>query len=281
MSEEVKEQDPQEPAESTPPEGEKPEQISGAAATTAAEAGDAPVDDKPDPAAMKAEKEALAEERKRIAAENRAAYWQRKAVEQPQRPHTPAQPDQQPPAEMPEGNAKPDPSQFDDYDQYIDALTTWKVDAKRAEWEADQQRRQQNAAYQEREARFREKLDEGFANYQDFGDVVFDPTLPISQTMKEIVMESDKPAEVLYHLAKNRVDAVRISRMTPAAAAREIVKIENQLGVTKPGAQQKKSTGAPPPISPVGPSGSHEKDPEKMTQAEFAAWRAKHGARPY
>ena len=114
-------------------------------------------------------------------------------------------------------------------------------------------------------------------------DVTFDPTAThITPLIVDILADCEHPADVAYHLAKNRVDGVKISRMTPTMAAREIAKLDLRFGDGESAPNPpKKTTSAPPPIKPVGSSNTVAKDPEKMTQAEFEAHRKAQGAKPY
>jgi len=69
----------------------------------------------------------------------------------------------------------------------------------------------------------------------------------------------------------NRAEAIKISRMTPIAAAREIAKIEVEIAKAveqqPPGARKPSNiSNAPPPIKPIGSGKSFEKDLEKMGQ---------------
>jgi hypothetical protein len=74
---------------------------------------------------------------------------------------------------------------------------------------------------------------------------------------------------VAYHLGKNHDLAAQIAALDPVSAAIRIGELAASL--TRP--TPKKTTGAPPPISPVGGRASTSKDPSQMTDAEFAAWR--------
>jgi hypothetical protein len=100
----------------------------------------------------------------------------------------------------------------------------------------------------------------------------------------DILSECDHPADVAYYLAKNRIEGVAISRMTPLKAAREIAKLELKIAnnPTPPTPTPKKTTSAPPPINPIaGGTGGIDKDPNKMTQKEYEQWRISRGARRF
>ena len=268
-----------EEAERTPEPGEAP--------PPAAEESPAPqkeVDETPDPARLKSEIEELADKRRK--AEEDAIYWRKQKAEaraeyfrgrgetDPHAAHKPS------PAVSPE----PKPSDFEDYDQFVVALTDHRVKAARAEWEQESVRRQQEQDQQQRMQGLHTKLQEGFTKYQDFGEVAFDHTAThITPMIVDILTDCDHPADVAYYLAKNRVEGVAISRMTPTQAARAIAKLEDKLATSAPQntAPARKLTAAPPPINPVGGGTQINKDPNKMTQKEYESWRTSQGARRF
>ena len=238
------------------------------------------VDEPPDPAALQAEIERLEAVRKE--AEEKARYWrQQKAEARADYFKTGPRPEEKPPG--PEVGPEPKLDDFENYEQYVDAKIAHEVNKARATWDREQADRQQQQSYQERIAGLQAKLNEGFEKYEDFEDVAFDQTVPITPVVIDALAESEMPADVAYYLGKNRAEAIRISRMTPIQVAREITRIEMEIKTTQANNPQpnKKISKAPPPIKPVGPSHTVEKDPDKMSQAEYEAWRQQHGAKPF
>ena len=107
-------------------------------------------------------------------------------------------------------------------------------------------------------------------------------TVPITSMVMEALAETENPADIAYYLGNNRTECIAISKMTPMAASRAIAKLETKLAGSAPAPKPtKKTTSAPPPIKPVGSSNTVGKDPEKMTQAEYEAWRESQGARRF
>jgi hypothetical protein len=237
------------------------------------------VDEKPDPAVLKTEIEAL-EERK-VKAKREAGYWQRKEAEARDEYRRP-----DPPAPIAEATAaEPQEDNFDNYTDFIRAQSAWTADqrvaAAKKEWDTKAADKESAKGKAERDAALKTKMDEGFSRYDDFEEVTFDRTAThITPMVVDILADCDNPADVAYHLAKNRVDGVRISRMTPTMAAREMMKIDQGFGDKKP--SPKTTTSAPAPIKPVGSGESHTgKDPNNMSQAEFTEYRNKQGAKPF
>jgi len=129
-------------------------------------------------------------------------------------------------------------------------------------------------AHKEREAEFAKKVPDYFevAHYA-----------PITESMAEIIMDSDNSAELAYHLGKNRQVALNLSRLPPLQQAREIGRIEAKLAA-KPTAAQ--VSGAPPPAPRLenagNPGGSAKPDaPEsdKLSDLEWARLRNKQVAK--
>ena len=242
-----------------------------------------PVDESPDPAAMQAEIDAL--KAKRDKAEQDAIYWRRQKAEARKdyftQPETP--PAQATPAEQPD-TQRPDPSQFDDYDKYVDALTDYKTDQKLAQWKREEAQKSQDASVQEKDAKLRQNIDKGYEKYEDFEDVAMDPGVPITPMIADILSESEIPADVAYYLGKNRPEAVKISRMTPIAAAREIAKIEVKLSAEPPPETppNKQTTTAPAPINPISSGSATPGKPlEDMSMKEYEAEMERRGARRF
>lgn len=84
----------------------------------------------------------------------------------------------------------------------------------------------------------------------------------------EAVLDSDKPADLLHFLGKNPDLAAELEGLSSTAIGRRIARIEAQMSEqAKP-----KTSAAPKPLEPVKGQGV-SKDPSKMTDAEFNAWR--------
>lgn len=273
----VEEQQVTEPAqEVTPPEVE-PEQEPQEA--------DATVDEQPDPEALRAEIEELKKAREK--AEQDTRYWRKQRVEArgeyfKGRSDEPEQ--GRPPRTEVRDSKEPNPDDYKTYDAFVDAKIRHEVQKARMSWDRDMIMRQQMTEAEKRNATLQQKLGEGYSRFKDFEDVALDPTAPISVTVREILHDSEDPAGVAYYLGKNRAEAASISRMNPIAAARAIAKIEAEIkgSAPPPQATKKHVSNAPPPVKPLGTGGSVvNKDPAKMTQAEYEKWRISQGARRF
>lgn len=179
-------------------------------------------------------------------AEREAAYWKGVAEGKVKPQETPRQ------ETAPKG--KPTIDQFENYDEYIEALTDWKVEQR---FEASKTETTKTKEQERREARiksFNERITEAADEDPDIMEYYQDDTLPISQSMGEIIMDSEAGPQLLKYLGENRKEATRISRLSPLAAAKELGKIEDKiLNPTK--VETKKVSQAPEPITPVKPRG--------------------------
>lgn len=90
----------------------------------------------------------------------------------------------------------------------------------------------------------------------DFEDKVLrDPTLPISEAMREVILDSPSGPEIAYHLAGHRDVAERIARLPAHLAAFEIGRIEGRLTAEKAAkARPSAVTQAPPPAPSIDAS---------------------------
>jgi len=185
-----------------------------------------------------------------------------------------------PTAQQPEINVddlnEPKLDDFETHEEYQAAMVDYRVDKKLAEHQATARTQQSEAGLQ---GFISDLVNQGREKYQDFAKVAEVQTVPLTQGMLEIMQDLDNPADVAYYLGKNLKECTAISTMSPVQAARALTKIEGKVAAAltaAPTPTKPRVTKAPAPINPV--SGSHvvTKEPEKMTQAEYEAWR--HGS---
>ena len=162
--------------------------------------------------------------RKRLDREQRK--WERQRAQQP----VVEQPRQLPSAE-----------QFESTEAYAEALAVQKAEQLLAQREMQKQHTELLEAYHDREEQARDK-------YQDFEQVAYNPTLPITTVMADTIRASDVGPEVAYYLGTNIKETERIARLPPILQAKEIGKIEAKLADNPP---VKRTTSAPAPITPV------------------------------
>ena len=236
------------------------------------------VDYAPDPVEMQAEIERLKKVKEK--AEQDAAYWRKQKAEAradyfKSRGQGPPEPPHPQVVEDLGVGPEPKTDDFDDYQKYNDAKIKYEVNKAKAIWDREQTKKEADEARAQRMADFQLKLDRGYQKYEDFGQLVIeDQTVPIGPMVLDILTEVENPEEIAYYLAKNRIEAIQISRMTPTKAAIALHEIEVKMAkaASNPPSGTKKVTSAPPPIKPVGSGQSVAPNLEKMTQKEYEAW---------
>jgi hypothetical protein len=205
-----------------------------------------------------------------LLAERRRRQELEREMDELRRQAQPPQPKQEP------AEGAPDPAKFDDYGEYMRAVSRWEakqvLDEERRNYaQAQQQRRHQDAQTQFQRATA-DRVAAGQAKYQDFDSVINDGLAPfLTPHLHAALVDSDMGHDVAYYLGKHPVDAERIANLHPVAAAREIGRLEAKLLHTTGTA----TSAAPDPITPVGSRAKASKDPGQMTDAEYLAWRKK------
>jgi hypothetical protein len=179
-----------------------------------------------------------------------------------------------------EPDGKPDRADFEDDNEYVEALTDWKVDTKLA---ASKNKEILASTTKEQKQEILEvyegmdvAIENGKAKYDDFEEVTQDETVVLSVDVMQLALDTEVPEDMLYYLCSNPDESERISSLSAVKSAKEIVKLEAQLKkVNEPKTEPVKKTqsNAPAPIKPVSANGLSEKDPDKMTPAEYRKWR--------
>lgn len=146
--------------------------------------------------------------------------------------------------------------------QYEDRLDVWKGQQRDSATFIERQRQE----FAEVTAKFTERAKKMREQYADFDTAINEPVF--SPTMSMEIMTSEYGPEIGYYLAKNPSEALKLSKLPPNHIAKEIGKLEVRFSQ----ASQKIVSKAPPVIHPVKGDDVVQKDPEKMTTAEWMAW---------
>jgi hypothetical protein len=141
--------------------------------------------------------------------------------------------------------------------QYIKDSATWSVKFTLAqERDADLQRQQEGQLQQRQQAQQQKLLDtvksvsdKGSAIYDDFQTVVVDAGMKgdwkLEQATFEAAAEVDHGARILYNLAKNPTEALRVSKLSPFQQARYVDQKNTEIA-EKIAARKRPKAGAPP-----------------------------------
>jgi hypothetical protein len=175
---------------------------------------------------------------------------------------------------------KPARTDFASEDEYLEAMTDWKVEQR------FNAHKQQTAAERENEAQakhqstrielYQQRVAESAESMPDFAEVVGASEVPTAEHVLESILDSEYGPQLAYHLAKDPDAIQRLNDMSPLQAAREIGRLEAKFGKPQSEQQppQKRTTNAPAPINPVrGGNGQFTKAPEAMSDSEWFASR--------
>ncbi len=178
---------------------------------------------------------------------------------------------------------KPTPEKFESYEDYLEALTDWKVEQKALKLAEEQRANQAQTAHDQLVETWKGKLAKAPEKYADFAEVT-DQELPITAAMQAVMLDSEVGIDIAYYLGQNPEECERIATLSPLAQARAIGKIEAQFGkeVAPPTDNKPKPAVAtlPKPIRPVHTGATAStKDPEKMSPAEYRRWRESGGGK--
>jgi hypothetical protein len=183
-----------------------------------------------------------------------------------------------PPAPIQQVQDKPTADKFNTTEDYVEALADWKYEQKKTQERQTQQQRQIQEYTSGIDSRYSEVIETGSDTYDDFQDAFMAlGKLPIPDNvalgLKEAIAQSDNGHELLYYLGKNTDEALRIAKLSPIAAAREIGKLEAKIAATPP---VTKTSSAPPPINPVKPAGGlpvlDTSDSRSLKQLGTSGW---------
>lgn len=176
--------------------------------------------------------------------------------------------------------SKPRSDQFETNEEYVDALTDWKLQQMQKENAEKEKQAKLKTEFESKAQTFQQKVETFKTEHQDFDDLMEAvDDIPISVNVQDAILASDDGPALMYELAKNRDLYKKINGMNRDRAFLEIGKIEARIQKSSDSTQSKEAkpttTKAPPPIKPVGTSGtaSAQKSPDDMTFNEYKKWR--------
>lgn len=149
---------------------------------------------------------------------------------------------------------------------YVRGLTQFEARSVIQQERAKLQQEERTKSFKQRESEFAETV-------EDYADKVYDPTLPLTKEVVELIAESDIGPRVAYYLADHRDVAASLANMTPVQAAREFGKIEARLSTAAPRKSVSQAPAPPPKIGAV--EAEVDRDPDKMSTKDWLKWREK------
>lgn len=116
---------------------------------------------------------------------------------------------------------------------------------------------------------FTARLEDARERMPDF-DSVFHRDVPVTETMADIIADSEKGPEVAYYLGKNLSEARQIASLPPHLQGAAIARIEAR--VTSAPTVRKVSTAPQPPPILNGGSAPPSFDPSSASMDDYAKW---------
>jgi hypothetical protein len=197
---------------------------------------------------------------------------------------------------VPQTPPKPEQKDFQTYEEWIEALSDWKVDrkleAQRAATKAEQDKQAAETAQKQALSAYEERLNEARERYEDFDDVAF-RKIDLYEGVAAIIRDHPNGADLQYYLGRNPKVAKELMEVPVHVAMARAGAIAEQLGRTeeqeptserieKEAAEEKPNaftprraqSAAPAPIRPVGGSATKSSVPiDELPYGEFRKLR--------
>lgn len=166
-------------------------------------------------------------------------------------------------------DGRPQQSQYASAEDFVEALTDWKLEQREAVSKQAESQRAQQSEQQRIEKIFADAEALGNFDRDDFAESV-----KITQPMADAIKESDIAAKLVSHLYANPEEAERIASLSNARQAVELGKLEVKLSTVAP-----KVSKAPAPIDPIGKGKASNSSLDTDDMEEFVALMRKQGMR--
>jgi len=141
----------------------------------------------------------------------------------------------------PEG--KPKQEFYTTHEEWVEALTDWKVGQKLNEVSSKTEAQKAKSAWDS-------KVEAGRAKFEDFDDALQTADAPSTLVSKRLINEKT-PVEVIYHLATHPKEYRQLNAMTdPDDVADVMAELRLRLANPEP-AKPKPTTKAPAPLAPA------------------------------
>lgn len=181
-------------------------------------------------------------------------------------------------------DGEPKAEDFDTHADYIKAVAKWTIKQEAQAAESKKQAEASEQEYKKLQSAHVKRLQEFVKTQTDFDEVIADyiadhGDLKFSDALEEAILTSDLGPAIVYELARNPEELRRINSLGSVQAGREIEKLETKLAKSQESSKTeiKKTTGAPPPVKPVGAkSGVIKKSiyDANLSQREYEQLRA-------
>lgn len=215
-------------------------------------------------------------------AESEAKYWREQALKnQGEAKDAGAESQESKKESSATANDRPSPGDFENPEDFVEALADWKFEQKMKATEAEKGLNAQQKELEKKAQKLQKQVQEFSLKHDDFEELIEDINhIPVSPTIQEALLESENGAALMYELAKRPEEYEKINGLPPVKAATALGRFEAKYvspSSDEPEQTVKKKTTAPKPLSPVKSKGSNTstKSPDEMSYQEYKEWRAK------
>jgi hypothetical protein len=203
------------------------------------------------------------------ATEQEKEYWRNEALRAQQNATKP-----EPTLDKPDTSSRPKADTFTTHDEYVEALTDWKLDQKLLAIENKQKENAVKSEVQTKVTKYQERVTEFQKSHDDWQDAIDSVSdIPLSITVREAIFSSENGPDIAYALSKDPTELKRVCALSPVKAAMELGKLEARFSKTTSKPSDKKTTKAPAPVNPVRTRGAVSNkslyDADKMSQSEW------------
>lgn len=162
---------------------------------------------------------------------------------------------------------KPNAANFKDAFEFAEALADWKLEEKWREKQEAERKELQRLQSERVQRTWTANVRKTAAEIADYSEVVANADMPITNELRDAILESEIGPRVQYYLAKNPDEVERLTSMTVRGMERAFGKlemiIEEQMGKQQHKAEDglpevklpKKKQEPPEPISPIVATG--------------------------
>ena len=186
-----------------------------------------------------------------------------------------------PQAEADPVGEKPTRAQFNNVDEYAEALAEWSAEKALMERDKQEQQRKIENERQEVIKSWTSKLEKAKADLPDFDEMVASSQVQVRDEVRDAILESDVGPQILYQLASDDELAQRISTMPVNKALKELGKLEVQFERKEAPVEVKSEpvarSKAPAPIKPLtAGKGTQDVliDGDGAFHGTYAQWKA-------
>lgn len=170
---------------------------------------------------------------------------------------------------------KPKADNFESHEEYVEALTDWKLDQREKQKETKSREESLKSEQQKVESAHQERMAEFIKETPEMGELLAENSdMQISLGLRHGIIDSDMGPAVLFELLKDPDTFDRINGLNPWAISKEIGKIEARLeqsATSERIEQPKKQTKAPAPLKGLSAKGSAQ--PKSLEDMDYEDYR--------